>query len=167
MSNINGVGKVGDMVRKAWAEREEQKPVAYMRKWKFDGEEPKKERNESGKMAWPFKFKLHPVTVNRCLNDDIRLYAAPPVTEHGHVTVTTDESGRAVAVTRQDDEHRILSVIWEAPATAPVRLTNQDFDRMYNEAGFEPNEMRESAEHMFNAIQSAVLRANGFKVDNQ
>ena len=72
-----------------------------------------------------------------------------------------------MAVTRQDDEHRILSVIWEAPVTAPVRLTNQDFDRMYNEAGFEPNEMRESAEHMFNAIQSAVLRANGFKVDSQ
>lgn len=32
----------------------------------------------------------------------------------GQVTVTTDESGRAVAVTRQDDDHRILSVIWEA-----------------------------------------------------
>ena len=47
------------------------------------------------------------------------LYAAPPVTEQGCVTVTTDESGRAVAVTRQDDEHRILGVIWEAPVTAP------------------------------------------------
>ena len=52
------------------------------------------------------------------------------------------------------------------PITSPVRLTNQDFDRMYNEAGFEPNEMREAAEHMFDAIQSAVLRANGFTSDH-
>jgi len=86
------------------------------------------------------------------------LYAAPPVTEQGCVTVTTDESGRAVAVTRQDDDHRILSVIWEAPVAA---------NRLYDEAEFDLDlhEMREAAEHMFNAIQSAVLRANGFKVD--
>lgn len=31
-----------------------------------------------------------------------------------NVVVTTDESGRCVAVTRQDEEGRILSVIWEA-----------------------------------------------------
>jgi hypothetical protein len=30
------------------------------------------------------------------------------------VVVTTDEDGRAVCVTRQDEEGRILSVIWEA-----------------------------------------------------
>jgi len=34
----------------------------------------------------------------------------------GDVVVTTDASGRCVAVTRQDKEHRILSVIWEAEA---------------------------------------------------
>ncbi len=32
----------------------------------------------------------------------------------GKVTVTTDDHGRCVAVTRTDDEGRILSVIWEA-----------------------------------------------------
>lgn len=36
------------------------------------------------------------------------------LSEHGEVVVTTDESGRCVAVTRQDSEGRILSVIWEA-----------------------------------------------------
>lgn len=32
-----------------------------------------------------------------------------------HVTVTTNEAGECVAVTRTDDEGRILSVIWERP----------------------------------------------------
>ena len=50
------------------------------------------------------------------------------------------------------------------PVTAPVRLTDTDFNRLYDEAGFDPNEMREAAEHMFNATQSAVLIANGFDV---
>src|SRR5690606_14901948 len=36
------------------------------------------------------------------------------LSEHGEVVVTTDESGRCVAVTRQDAEGRILSTIWEA-----------------------------------------------------
>ena len=55
----------------------------------------------------------------------------------------------------------------DPPVTAPVRLTDTDFNRLYDEAGFDPNEMREAAEHMFNAIQSAVLRANGFKVEDE
>lgn len=36
----------------------------------------------------------------------------------GDVVVTTDKKGRCVAVTRQDREHRILSVIWEAQPKA-------------------------------------------------
>lgn len=50
------------------------------------------------------------------------------------------------------------------PITAPVRLTDEDFARLYDDAGFDPNEMREAAKHMFDAIQSAVLRANGFDI---
>lgn len=34
----------------------------------------------------------------------------------GDVVVTTDSAGVCVAVTRQDDEGKMLSVIWEAPA---------------------------------------------------
>ena len=58
-------------------------------------------------------------------------------------------------------------VVMAARVAAPVRLTDEDFARLYDEAEFDLDlhEMREAAEHMFNAIQSAVLRANGFKVD--
>ena len=51
------------------------KPVAWMRRWSFDGEAPKKERNEAGRMVWPYKFKLLPVTMMKCLSDDVPLYA--------------------------------------------------------------------------------------------
>ena len=92
------------------------------------------------------------------------LYAAPPVTEQGCVTVTTDESGRAVAVTRQDDDHRILSVIWEAPpVAAPVRLTDRDKDGLavpYSGMGG-IEDYRAYAQD----VESAALRANGFKVE--
>ena len=86
------------------------------------------------------------------------LYAAPPVTEQGCVTVTTDESGRAVAVTRQDDDHRILSVIWEAPVAAPVRLTDEGIANIVW-AGLA------NAHTFARAIETASLRANGFKVE--
>ena len=35
----------------------------------------------------------------------------------GEVTITTDRTGNCVAVTRTDDEHRILKVIWERKPT--------------------------------------------------
>lgn len=37
------------------------------------------------------------------------------VEQQGIVTVTCNEAGQAVAVTRTDEDHRILSVIWESP----------------------------------------------------
>lgn len=33
--------------------------------------------------------------------------------EHGEVVVTTNESGECVLVSRQDEDHKILKVIWE------------------------------------------------------
>lgn len=38
---------------------------------------------------------------------------APPAMD-GEVVVTTDQQGRCVAVTRQDDEGRVLKIIWQA-----------------------------------------------------
>lgn len=55
----------------------EQKPVAWARKWHMDGEVPKKIKNDKDRMAWPFKFKLHPITETKCLPDDVALFAAP------------------------------------------------------------------------------------------
>lgn len=50
------------------------------------------------------------------------LYARPVPAEEGIVTVTTNDAGRCVMVSRQDEDHRILSVIWEAKdvPTEPV-----------------------------------------------
>ena len=56
------------------------KAHAWMRRWAFDGETPAKARNENGRLAWPDKFKLLPVTVLQCSRDDVPLYAgAAPV----------------------------------------------------------------------------------------
>ena len=52
-------------------------PVAWMRQWFFDGEAPKKERNENGRLAWPAKFKFLQVTAGKVLADDVPLYAHP------------------------------------------------------------------------------------------
>lgn len=53
-----------------------------------------------------------------------RLYARPVPAEKGIVTVTTNDAGRWVMVSRQDEDHRILSVIWEAKdvPTEPVTV---------------------------------------------
>lgn len=50
------------------------KPVAWMRRWYFEGEVPMKERKENWRMAWPYKFKLLPVTTSQCLPDDVPLF---------------------------------------------------------------------------------------------
>jgi hypothetical protein len=42
-----------------------------------------------------------------------------PDTDIGLLTIVTNEAGQCVAVTRTDEEHRILDVIWEAPKAAP------------------------------------------------
>ena len=56
-------------------------PVAWIRKWEFDGEEPRKEKRENGRLAWPAKFKLLPVTTNKCADDDVPLYTADQLRE--------------------------------------------------------------------------------------
>ena len=53
----------------------DEKPIAWMRKWAFDGEDPHKEKRENGRLAWRAKYKLLPVTQNKCLDDDVPLVA--------------------------------------------------------------------------------------------
>lgn len=57
------------------AAKESRKPVAYMRKWFFDGEKPYKEKNKNGRLAWVSKFKWNSLTPQRIFQDDIPLYA--------------------------------------------------------------------------------------------
>jgi hypothetical protein len=52
------------------------RPIAWARRWHADGLEPQKERNANGRMAWPAKFKLYPVTHGKCCADDVALYTA-------------------------------------------------------------------------------------------
>lgn len=54
-----------------------------------------------------------------------RAALTPP---EGHVVVTRNEAGQAVAVTRQDDEGRILSVIaeFEHPQWQPIETAPKD-----------------------------------------
>ncbi len=47
--------------------------------------------------------------------DDTKLVFVEEEAAPGVVTVTCDEGGQCVAVTRNDEEGKILSVIWEAP----------------------------------------------------
>ena len=50
---------------------------------------------------------------------------APPqqATTERHLTVTTNRQGEAVMVSWQDDEHRILEVVWEREQATPEPLT--------------------------------------------
>lgn len=72
-------------------------------------------RSPMTQMAWDVAFG----TVNR-----LKLCARPVPSEDSFVTVTTTEDGRRVMVSRQDEDHRILKVLWEAKdvPTEPVTV---------------------------------------------
>ena len=60
-----------DAALKAWIGE----PAGNKRLWALNGEVPAKERRENGRLAWPYKFKLLPVTEGKCLPDDVPLYS--------------------------------------------------------------------------------------------
>lgn len=55
------------------------KTLGWIRKWAADGEEPREEKRENGRWAWPAKFKLVPISQCQCEKDDIPLIAATPL----------------------------------------------------------------------------------------
>ena len=61
---------------------------------------------------------------DRAERAEAKLSAPPEPSEDGFVTVTTTEDGRCVMVSRQDEDHRILKVLWEAKdvPTEPVTI---------------------------------------------
>jgi hypothetical protein len=63
--------------------------------------------------------------------DALREYAArctPVVSDE--VVVTTNRDGDCVAVTRQDNEGRILSVLWEAPTPEQAAAIRKQHDEV-------------------------------------
>ena len=91
-----------------------------------------------------------------------RLYARPVPAEKGIVTVTTNDAGRWVMVSRQDEDHRILSVIWEAkPAeqdcSPPVLLADEEL----MQAILRISLSERTAFNIGRTIEAAVLRKNG------
>jgi len=50
--------------------------LGYARRWHAEGEVPRKERNEKGRMAWPARFTLMAVTPEQCLPSDVPLFAS-------------------------------------------------------------------------------------------
>ena len=106
-------------------------------------------RSPMTQMAWDVAFG----TVNR-----LKLYASPVPSEDSFVTVTTAEDGRCVMVSRQDEDHRILRVLWEAKdaPTEPARLTDLEIYSMVEEDVFLGN-----VKEIVRIVETAVLRKNG------
>ncbi|MBV2180939.1 MAG: hypothetical protein KUL86_06845 [Castellaniella sp.] len=75
-----------------------QEPVAYIRRWAFDGVKPEKVRNENGRLVWSFKHKLRDVTKGKCLDDDVPLYAAPVAAQAQQPVSGADESPKNAAL---------------------------------------------------------------------
>ena len=55
-------------------------PVAWARAWHINGEKPAKEKNNSGRLVWPARFKFLAVSESRVLPDDVPLCAADTIT---------------------------------------------------------------------------------------
>ena len=124
----------------------QQEPVAWMRRWAFDGEVPAKSKNDTGRWHWPIKFKLLPVTQHQCLNDDLPLYTSSPVQQEpaGYADKIAFESAMKVGKgcdvwpVKGDYEARTgraLIALYTSPPTLSlaqrkpwVGLTDEDFN---------------------------------------
>ena len=149
-----------DLVNKAWADgkneghgdatAEASVVIGKLRARIAELEAERDERAKQGPVAWAVKNGLALDGVEQS-EDDAKTVAAELQKSH-------DLSGSLAA-------YRVVPLYSAPPATAPVRLTDEDVSALYDEAGFDPQEMREAAEYFARAIESAVLRANGFKVE--
>ena len=81
-------------------------PAAWMRKWAFDGEKPYKEKNANGRMAWPIRFKVLPVTKGKHFADDVALFTnTAPLRDLSDEEI--DKAWRSVDYTVSYDQFRI------------------------------------------------------------
>lgn len=65
--------------------------------------------------CWGGSFPKEPA-IKRAIFRSVEAATLRKVSQRGEVTVTTNDKGEAVAVTRTDEEHQILSIIWERKA---------------------------------------------------
>ena len=127
------------------AELERQEPVV-----KYSG---KRLTPEGTKEMWGYLLsEVEP-------RENQELYAHPVPSEEGFVTITSTEDGRCVMVSRQDEDHRILKVLWEAKdtPTEPAPLTDEEIReelRVFGKGGLVLRIAR--------IIEAAVIRKNGF-----
>lgn len=106
----------------AYARQQSAEPVAWERAWSRNGETPKKERNENGRMAWPKRFKFLPVTKAKILPDDFPLYAAPPAVQD-----SWEETARQYAENAKYWRERYEATQKQAePVACPFGCTTQE-----------------------------------------
>lgn len=68
----------------------------------------------SGNNRAEYKVAMMQEVMNlECLVRFANFYLQKKFSEQGEVTVTTNEAGECVLVSRQDEDHKILKVIWE------------------------------------------------------
>ena len=144
------------------ADMEKQEPVA----WYIDGEDGR-EYNGTPKMSGG--------------RIGTPLYAAPPViTQHEPVTTVEDRynaDGKSCHIT--DDLPAGMKLYADPPVAAPVRLTDKNIDRALSERVPGGSEVRDwflphdtdrghaNILTVVRAIETFVLRANGFKVEGE
>ena len=110
-------------------------PVAWARAWHINGEKPAKEKNNSGRLFWPARFKFLAVSESRVLPDDVPLCAATTITR---LTAERD------AALRDAERYRWLR---EAPDVAGDDLLSQlvrDYADKYLDAAID-SEMARAA----------------------
>lgn len=98
--------------------------------------------------------------IKACEDAHTALLAASKLTQaERHLTVTTNESGEAVLVSWQDDEHQILEVVWERKAQ-PAPLAGEVTDEQIDELAWldvdEHREIDRSSDH--NKMMTAPQR---------
>lgn len=87
-------------LREQLAAAQAREPVAWIRRWAANRETPQKELNENGRMAWPFRFKLLPVSAGKLLSDDLPLVIA---------TTDTTALQSAIAKARGEEREQLLA----------------------------------------------------------
>lgn len=116
-------------------------PRAWMRRWKYNGEEPKKEKNENGRLAWPSKFKFLPVTESMIFKDDIPLV---PVEDLQHLKSQIQEQeieiNRLRALLEMDKEGHSHQCRKCLQKYTPEPLQSEDCPRCGFDGKFEVDE---------------------------